>query len=79
MDFEKFNKIKLKYNYLYFKNLIDKIKDIELCLIGPIIDEYVYVETTGIASKTPALASKFKKIIHECFRCCSNGNFIEQS
>ena len=54
MDFEKFNKIKLKYNYLYFKNLIDKIKDIELCLIGdPIIDEYVYVETTGIASKTP--------------------------
>ena len=62
MDFEKFNKIKLKYNYLYFKNLIDKIKDVELCLIGdPIIDEYVYVETTGIASKTPALASKFKK------------------
>ena len=65
MDFEKFNKIKLKYNYLYFKNLIDKIKDIELCLIGdPIIDEYVYVETTGIASKTPALASKFKKELY---------------
>ena len=38
------------------------MKKLEICLIGdPILDNYIFCQTEGISSKSPTLASIFKK------------------
>ena len=54
--------INKKFNFSNIEKTINKIKNLEVCLIGdPIIDKYTFCQTEGISSKSPTLASIFKK------------------
>ena len=54
--------INKKFNFSKIEKTINKIKNLEVCLIGdPIIDKYTFCQTEGISSKSPTLASIFKK------------------
>ena len=56
------NLINRKFNYEHIERLLLKLKKLEICLIGdPILDTYIFCQTEGISSKSPTLASIFKK------------------
>ena len=56
------NLIGRKFNFEHIERLLLKLKKLEICLIGdPILDTYTFCQTEGISSKSPTLASIFKK------------------
>ena len=56
------NFISRNFTYKYIEEKILNLKKLEICLIGdPILDTYIFCQTEGISSKSPTLASIFKK------------------
>ena len=54
--------ISKKFDYKYIEGLLLNLKKKEICMIGdPIFDTYTFCQTEGISSKSPTLASIFKK------------------
>jgi len=54
--------ISRKFDYKYIERLLLNLKKKEICMIGdPILDTYTFCQTEGISSKSPTLASIFKK------------------
>lgn len=60
-NFDYLNDFKKKHSIEFLYEIIDKIKNLKVLLIGEtIIDEYVYCEALGKASKEPVLAFNIK-------------------
>lgn len=56
------NHISKNYTFKYIEEKIINLRNKEICLIGdPIFDKYVFCQTEGISSKSPTLASIYKK------------------